>query len=168
MGSLQNPSLAWVGVGRQEDLYPLSSSSSSQIFVHDLGTGPLKEDEPVSLMDSSNADFRGRTSSGQIYWIAEAKAYKDSSRKVHRNRSEVLSILEKLRAKSVIPDRSKLEAKWLSVNRQRYAGEWIALQGDRLLARAPSAREIFQTVRDMFPKPLVMQVEDDEVPFAGW
>ena len=63
--------------------------------------------------------------------------------------------------------RDEAESAWLAANRDRYVGLWIALQGDELLASAPTAREVFAAVAGRASKPLVMQIEPP-APFAGW
>jgi hypothetical protein len=63
--------------------------------------------------------------------------------------------------------RDELESAWLAANRERYVGLWIALQGEELLAAAPTAREVFAAVAGRGVTPLVMQIES-AAPFAGW
>ncbi|MFN0062666.1 MAG: hypothetical protein ACKVPX_09125 [Myxococcaceae bacterium] len=63
--------------------------------------------------------------------------------------------------------RDELESAWLAENRDRYVGLWIALQGDELLAAAPTAREVFAAVAGRSATALVMQIESP-APFAGW
>ncbi len=57
---------------------------------------------------------------------------------------------------------------WLSENRQKYAGHWIALQGTRLLATGMAAKEVYSKIKGEQPPPLVVKVETEELPFAGW
>jgi hypothetical protein len=63
---------------------------------------------------------------------------------------------------------SDAELRWLGTNGQAYAGQWVALQGERLLAAGPDAREVFFKVRHLSPPPLVIQVQEQRLPFAGW
>jgi Family of unknown function (DUF5678) len=61
------------------------------------------------------------------------------------------------------------EFRWLAVNRQRYAGRWVALDGDRLLAVADSAQEVYAAITNHRGIPLVTCVEPEgETYFAGW
>lgn len=60
------------------------------------------------------------------------------------------------------------EQEWLRENRQRYVGQWIALQGKQLLAVGASASEVFSLVADQHSPPLVIHIEEQERPFAGW
>lgn len=60
------------------------------------------------------------------------------------------------------------EAQWLAKNRSQFAGRWIALQGGRLLAVGDTAREVFLKVADEKTPPLVIRLENDDLPFAGW
>jgi hypothetical protein len=57
---------------------------------------------------------------------------------------------------------------WLAENRQKYAGQWVALDGDVLLASGKTSREVFAAVADYTPTPLVVRIENDQRPFAGW
>jgi hypothetical protein len=60
------------------------------------------------------------------------------------------------------------EMNWLAQHRRTYAGRWIALEGDRLLAVGATAREVFAHVGERPRPPLVIQIENEEMPFAGW
>ena len=60
------------------------------------------------------------------------------------------------------------EREWLAANRAQYAGSWIALEGDHLVAEGKSAPEVYSQIRGRRPVPLVVQVEADPRPFAGW
>ena len=60
------------------------------------------------------------------------------------------------------------EMRWLADNRHRYAGQWIAIQGDTLLAAGASAKQVFAKVADQPIPPLVIRVDDEDRPFAGW
>ena len=60
------------------------------------------------------------------------------------------------------------EMTWLGENRHKYAGQWIALEGDRLLAAGTTAKDVFARVADMADPPLVIRIDDDELPFGGW
>ena len=57
---------------------------------------------------------------------------------------------------------------WLSKHRGEYAGQWIGLQGNRLLATAQTAKEVFARVEHEKPTALVLKIESEELPFAGW
>jgi hypothetical protein len=57
---------------------------------------------------------------------------------------------------------------WLTENRSRYLGQWVALQGDELLASGSTARDVYSRVRGLRPVPLVVQIESEHLPFAGW
>ncbi len=60
------------------------------------------------------------------------------------------------------------ELEWLASHREAYAGQWVALQGGRLLAAGPDAGDVFSKVRNVAPPPLVVRVEEEGLPFAGW
>lgn len=73
-----------------------------------------------------------------------------------------------LETKASPGDQFSKELEWLEANRETYIGQWVALQGDRLLAAGPDAREVFAKARDIVPCPLVVRVEEPGLPFAGW
>jgi hypothetical protein len=60
------------------------------------------------------------------------------------------------------------EAAWLAANRVRYAGRWVALVGGNLLAVGDSARDVFQATRQTTTTPLIIRVDEEALPFAGW
>jgi hypothetical protein len=37
--------------------------------------------------------------------------------------------------------------KWLDENRENYSGQWVALDGDRLLASGPTAKEVYSKAK---------------------
>jgi hypothetical protein len=57
---------------------------------------------------------------------------------------------------------------WLAKNRKLYAGQWIALRGAELLAAGKNARDVYALVREQQPVPLVVKIESDELPSAGF
>jgi len=58
--------------------------------------------------------------------------------------------------------------KWLVENRPRFPGQWIALEGERLLAVGKTAKDVFSKVADRPTPPLVVRIDKEELPFAGW
>jgi len=58
--------------------------------------------------------------------------------------------------------------RWLAKNRHEYSGKWIALRGDCLLAVGATAKEVFSRVTGQDTLPLVIRVDEEELPFAGW
>jgi hypothetical protein len=60
------------------------------------------------------------------------------------------------------------EQAWIAANRQNYAGKWVALRGRELIAVGDRAGEVFSKVRSIHPPPCVIQVGEDDLPFAGW
>jgi hypothetical protein len=57
---------------------------------------------------------------------------------------------------------------WLAKNREKYAGQWIAVRGAELLATGTNAREVYTQVRGMKPSALILKIEREDLPFAGW
>lgn len=63
---------------------------------------------------------------------------------------------------------SSPELRWLAANRKAYSGQWVALQGNNLLASGTDVREVFSRVKHLSPAPVIVQVEEEQLPFAGW
>ena len=70
-----------------------------------------------------------------------------------------------------VANRSSKSLKWLHENREKYAGQWVALDGDRLIANGPTAKEVYSKAKaEGFEIPFVELVTDQEpVPSTvGW
>jgi hypothetical protein len=46
--------------------------------------------------------------------------------------------------------------RWLDENREKYSGQWVALDGDRLIASGPTAKEVYSKAK----------AEGVEIPFV--
>jgi hypothetical protein len=57
---------------------------------------------------------------------------------------------------------------WLAEHRREYAAHWLALEGSQLLASGKTAREVYDRVRVHNPHALIVKVEAEDLPFAGW
>ena len=53
-------------------------------------------------------------------------------------------------------NRSTKSLRWLHENREKYAGQWVALDGERLIASGPTAKEVYSEAK----------AEGVEVPFV--
>lgn len=68
-------------------------------------------------------------------------------------------------------NRSAKSLIWLHENREKYSGQWVALNGDRLIASGPTAKEVYSKAKaEGVEIPFVELVADREpVPFTrGW
>ena len=56
------------------------------------------------------------------------------------------------------------EYRWLSLNAAGYRGHWVAVEGDRLLAHAPSLKKLLSILRQLEGphSPLLYRVSDQE------
>ena len=45
------------------------------------------------------------------------------------------------------PNRSAKSLRWLHENREKYLGQWVALDGDRLIASGPTAKEVYSKAK---------------------
>ena len=66
-------------------------------------------------------------------------------------------------------NRSARSLRWLHENREKYSGQWVALDGDRLMASAPTAKEAYSKAKaEGIEIPFVELVTDPEpVPSTG-
>jgi hypothetical protein len=55
-----------------------------------------------------------------------------------------------------VENRSAQSLRWLHENREKYLGEWVALDGDRLIASGPTAKEVYSKAK----------AEGVEIPFV--
>ncbi|MEK6409687.1 MAG: DUF5678 domain-containing protein [Acidobacteriota bacterium] len=67
-----------------------------------------------------------------------------------------------------VPDSTR-ELQWVIAHARQYAGQWVALDGDRLIAHAPVASEVFDAAdADGAHLPLITFVEHPEKVYAGF
>jgi Family of unknown function (DUF5678) len=66
-------------------------------------------------------------------------------------------------------NRSARSLRWLHENRVKYSGQWVALDGDRLMASGPTAKELYCKAKaEGIEIPFVELVTDSEpVPSTG-
>src|ERR1044072_3888697 len=66
-------------------------------------------------------------------------------------------------------NRSAKSVRWLYENREKYSGQWVALDGDRLIASGPTAKEVYSKAKaEGVEIPFVELVTDPEpVPSTG-
>ena len=66
-------------------------------------------------------------------------------------------------------NRSEKSLRWLHENRDKYSGQWVALDGDRLIANGPTAKEVyFKAKAEGIEIPFVELVAEEESgPFTG-
>jgi hypothetical protein len=53
-------------------------------------------------------------------------------------------------------NRTAKSLRWLDENREEYSGQWVALDGDRLIASGPTAKEVYSKAK----------AEGVEIPFV--
>ena len=66
-------------------------------------------------------------------------------------------------------ERSAKSLRWLDENQEKYSGQWVALDGDRLIANGPTAKEVYSKAKaEGVATPFVELVTRREpVPFTG-
>ena len=66
-------------------------------------------------------------------------------------------------------DRSAKSLRWLHENQDKYSGQWVALDGDRLIASGPTAKEVYSKAKAAGVEiPFVELVTGrDSEPFTG-
>ena len=68
-------------------------------------------------------------------------------------------------------NRSAKSLRWLHENREKYSSQWVALDGDRLIATGPTAKEVYSKAKaERVEIPFVELVTDlGPVPsIGGW
>ena len=67
--------------------------------------------------------------------------------------------------------RSAKSLRWLHENGHKYSGQWVALDGDRLIANGPTAKEVYSKAKsEGFEIPFVELVTDQDpvLSTGGW
>ena len=66
-------------------------------------------------------------------------------------------------------NRSAKSLRWLDENREKHSGQWVALDGDRLIASGPTAKEVYSKAKaEGVEIPFIELVTDPEpVPSTG-
>ena len=60
------------------------------------------------------------------------------------------------------------EREWIDAHRDEYFGEWVALDGDRLIAHGPDARQVYRDAREKgVIAPYLDRVGPKEEAFMG-
>lgn len=87
----------------------------------------------------------------------------------HLSRAQhALEHLDRFQQRAEMNRQFHQEVKWLAENGQSYSGRWVALDGDCLLAVGTTSREVFSKVANRAQPPLVVRIDEKELPFAGW
>ncbi len=61
-----------------------------------------------------------------------------------------------------------VESTWLESNRDLYMGQWVALDGDRLIANGPNAREVYLAARQAgIDGPYIVHITPEADPYIG-
>jgi hypothetical protein len=81
---------------------------------------------------------------------------------------ETLRHLAEMERHKALNHQFRRETAWLTANKHRYRGRWIAIEGDQLLAVGATSREVFSQLGTRTQPPLVVRIEEEDRPFAGW
>ena len=66
-------------------------------------------------------------------------------------------------------NRSARSLRWLDENREKYSGQWVALDGDRLMASGPTAKEVYSKAKaEGVEIPFVELVTEPVPSTGGW
>src|SRR5690242_8362948 len=89
--------------------------------------------------------------------------------RIHRWLHEKGATNEEGQGSQAHANRSARSLRWLHENREKYSGQWVALEGDRLIASGPTAKEVYSKAKaEGVEIPFVELVTDREpVPFTG-
>jgi len=67
--------------------------------------------------------------------------------RIHRWLQEKGATNEEGQGSQAHANRSARSLTWLHENREKYSGQWVALDGDRLIARGPTGKEVYSKGR---------------------
>jgi len=89
--------------------------------------------------------------------------------RIHRWLQEKGATNEEGQGSQAHANRSARSLRWLHENREKYSGQWVALDGDRLIASGPTAKEAYSKAKaEGVEIPFVELVTDPEpVPSTG-
>lgn len=165
---------------------------ANQETKQDLVLPPFGEPDNSGLIDNFARESSLRGQSGrrhtsnlqEVAWgtasvSQEPSSFSNQPTYLSRKRDESLaSHIRKARAAvaELLEGQRRLERTeiyeqalaWVATNREMYAGRWIALQGSQLLATGKNARDVHARVRGLDPPALIVRIEPEDLPFAGW
>lgn len=147
----------------------------AQSFLTSSPSTWVGQDEPVQQGPSYGlapaaleVDYQRQNSPGTLVPLRSNPIRRSS----HRNRPgearHALEQISALRKNRQMQLQVHEEAAWITANRIQFTGRWVALLGGTLLAVGDSAREVFQATARTVPTPLIIRVDQDALPFAGW
>ena len=96
--------------------------------------------------------------------VLQARALVSEALEANPHDSELLSLQEVLKPPRATPrqvtdpDRTH-EFGWIVANRDAYRGRWVAIQGDELVADAPSFAELQSRIKNLEGVPLVHRID---------
>ena len=76
--------------------------------------------------------------------------------RIHQRLQEKGATNEEGQGSQAHANRSARSLRWLHENREKYSGQWVALDGDRLIATGPTAKEVYSKAK----------AEGVEIPFV--
>ena len=89
--------------------------------------------------------------------------------RIHRWLQEKGATNEEGQGSQAHANRSARSLRWLHENREKYPWQWVALDGDRLIANGPTAKEVYSKAKaEGIEIPFVELVtEEASGPFTG-
>jgi hypothetical protein len=124
---------------------------------------PTKKNSQSQSVDSTSdyaARIRALIESDRV---VQARALVLEALEANPRDAELLTLQEVLKPPRARPrqitdsDRSQ-EFEWILANRDAYRGRWVAIQGDELVADAPSFAELQSRIKNLETVPLVHRI----------
>jgi hypothetical protein len=156
-----------------EGFFTHATSSPNRLGLHtqepafiSLGSSGLR----ISSAYPNSLGVSDQLKEGGVTWPfhSSERRYNTDVRVGMEQAKRTVRFLKEYGRRSLRKSQNNAEMQWLAENRHRYSGRWIAVQGATLLAVGDTAREVFAKVASQLVTPLVIRIDDESRPFAGW
>lgn len=151
---------------------PSRVNAGSQTQMHGIFGQPVHFLSQAKSIDRTQGQginqFLSESHGSQLVWTNGSRAKDMAFETYFRRAKDGLEAIEKRGTRAMRSRSFQQEVQWLAENRNRFLGRWVALQGNVLLAEGATAREVFQQVAGQELPPLVIRIDSEDLPFAGW
>ncbi len=135
--------------------------------IHLVLAGELSSSSAQSVMDSQRYDRSGPVT--KTPRSLHDQGPRLAVTRLNHRAQRALRQIEERRKATEAEHRHMEEMQWIRANRICYAGKWVALIGSQLQASGSSAKEVFHLTSAVSgATPLVILIDEEPLPFAGW